>query len=213
MEYLKSLIEALIFIADEPLTLSQINALLTSEEGQSLWSQDMEEPHPSNKEVKQAIESLKEDYENHSRGLILSEVAGGYQFRTQKQFSSWIQAYHKPNPTRLSTAALEALSIIVYRQPITRPEIEDIRGVDSGGVLRSLLERRLIRIIGKKEEPGNPLIYGSSSEFLEVFGLKNLSDLPPLKEFENLVKKEGEEAASEASNQVKIKDLITSEET
>ncbi|OGQ26407.1 MAG: SMC-Scp complex subunit ScpB [Deltaproteobacteria bacterium RIFCSPLOWO2_02_FULL_50_16] len=210
MEYLKSLIEALIYISESPLSFMHISNLLISEEGHALWRTEGREC-PTNEEIKEALQSLEGDYSNNKRGLCLSEVSGGYQFRTQKQFSSWIQLLNKPLPSRLSTPALETLSIIAYKQPMTRPEIEDIRGVDSGWVLRSLLERRLIRILGKKEEPGNPLIYGTSREFLEIFGLKNLSDLPPLKDFENLIKEEGK--AESLANQVPIKDLITSEET
>jgi segregation and condensation protein B len=210
MEHLKSLIEALIFIADEPLSLSQLNGLFTSDEGKKEWGGQP----PATKDVKEALVAIQEEYTSNERGLELCEVSGGYQFRTRKDFASWIHIYNKPQPTRLSTPALETLSIIAYRQPVTRPEIEDIRGVDSGGVMKSLLERRLIRIIGKKDEPGTPLIYSTSKEFLEVFGLKNLSDLPPLKDFEDLIQAgQGSDADQNSHQQIHIKDLITSEET
>jgi segregation and condensation protein B len=114
------------------------------------------------------------------------EVAGGYQLRTKPENSPWIFKMNKARPVRLSRASLETLAIVAYRQPITRPEIDEIRGVDSGPVLRTLLERSLVRILGKREEAGSPLIYGTTKDFLSFFGLRNLSDLPSLREYTEL---------------------------
>jgi segregation and condensation protein B len=111
-------------------------------------------------------------------GFVLKQVAGGYQFRTQGRYNEWIKRLIRPNAPRLSKAALETLAIIAYNQPIIRSDIEHIRGVDSGGVLRMLMERKLIRVLGRKEIPGRPLIYATTKHFLEVFELKDLKDLP-----------------------------------
>jgi segregation and condensation protein B len=114
------------------------------------------------------------------------EVAGGYQFRTKAENSPWIFKLNKARPVRLSRASLETLAIVAYRQPVTRPEIDDIRGVDSGPVLRTLLERNFVRILGKREEAGSPLIYGTTKDFLSFFNLRNLGELPSLREYTEL---------------------------
>jgi segregation and condensation protein B len=116
----------------------------------------------------------------------LCEVAGGWQFRTNPDNAEWVRKMLASKPVRLSRAALETLAVIAYRQPVTRAEIEDVRGVDSGGVLKLLLDRRLIKIIGKKEEIGRPSLYGTTKDFLEFFGLKDLTNLPTLREFHEL---------------------------
>jgi segregation and condensation protein B len=113
-------------------------------------------------------------------------VAGGWQFRTDPDSGDFVRRFLRVKPHRLTRAALETLAIIAYRQPVTRPEIEDVRGVDSGAVVKALLERRLIKILGKKEEPGRPLLYGTTKEFLEFFNLRDLKDLPTLREFHEL---------------------------
>ena len=117
---------------------------------------------------------------------MLHEVAGGYQFRTHPSTREWVQQLIAGRPVRLSRAQLETLAIVAYRQPITRPEIDEIRGVDSGSTLKVLLDRELIRILGKKEEPGRPLLYGTTKEFLEFFNLSDLRELPTLREFHEL---------------------------
>jgi len=117
---------------------------------------------------------------------VVDEIAGGFQFRTSPRFAPFVRMLVQQKPTKLSRAQLEVLSIIAYRQPVTRPEIDDVRGVDSGSGLKLLLERNLIKIIGKKEEAGRPLLYATTQEFLELFGLKNLRDLPTLREFAEL---------------------------
>jgi segregation and condensation protein B len=134
--------------------------------------------------IQAALDSLVEDY--RERGVVLGELAGGYQFRTHPQSAEYVQRLIAGRPVRLSRAQLETLAIIAYRQPVTRPEIDEIRGVDCGGTLKLLLDRSLIRVLGKKEEPGRPLLYGTSREFLEFFNLKELRDLPTLREFHEL---------------------------
>ena len=119
-------------------------------------------------------------------GMVLTEVAGGWQLRTDAESGEFVRRFLRVKPHRLTRAALETLAIIAYRQPVTRPEIEDVRGVDSGAVVKALLERRLIKILGKKEEVGRPILYGTTREFLEFFALKDLSALPTLREFHEL---------------------------
>lgn len=169
---LKPIIETLIFISEEPITVGTLMQILgdVSEEG-----------------VRNAIDQIRQKFDSPDSGLALVEVAGGWQFRTKPEYKDWIEKLNLPRPTRLSQAALETLAIIGYRQPIARSEIENIRGVDSDGVLKTLLERGLIRIIGRRDEPGRPLIYGTTPEFMKLFGLKHLSELPALKEYERLV--------------------------
>ena len=118
--------------------------------------------------------------------MQLHAVAGGFQFRSNPSNAIWVQKLLAQKPVRLSRALLETLAIAAYRQPITRPEIDDIRGVDSGGTLKTLMERSLVRILGKKEEPGRPILYGTTKEFLEFFNLRDLKDLPSLREFHEL---------------------------
>jgi segregation and condensation protein B len=113
-------------------------------------------------------------------------VAGGWVFRTSPQYAPFVRDLTKQKPVRLTRAQVETLAIIAYRQPITRPEVDDVRGVDSGPVLKLLLERDLVRILGKRDEPGRPIIYGTTGQFLEFFGLKSLKDLPTLREFTEL---------------------------
>jgi segregation and condensation protein B len=124
------------------------------------------------------------DYEARQGGFYLNQVAGGYQIRTRSEYTQWIKRLLQPRPLRLSKAALETLAIIAYKQPVIRSDVEHIRGVDCGGVLRVLLERKFIRVLGRKEIPGRPLIYATTKRFLEVFDLKNLKDLPTPKEIE-----------------------------
>jgi segregation and condensation protein B len=134
--------------------------------------------------VAAALDELQADYAH--RGIRLSEVAGGWQFHSSPDSALWVGKQMSAKPVRLSRAALETLAIVAYRQPITRPEVEQIRGVDSGNVVKFLLERKLVRILGKKEEAGRPILYGTSRDFLEFFHLKDLRDLPTLREFHEL---------------------------
>jgi len=163
-------IEALIFVSESPLKTDRIAEILDLKKG----------------EVKQVVSVLQQEYLDADRGILLEEVAEGFQFRTRAECSDAIQQLVKTRPFRFSRAALETLAIIAYRQPVTRAEVEYLRGVDSGGVFKTLLEKQLIRILGKKDVPGRPLIYGTSKEFLEFFGMRDLSALPTLKEFSEL---------------------------
>jgi segregation and condensation protein B len=169
MDNLKNIVESLLFVADEPLTIERLKQIITGAETKAL---------------REALEELVVDYETRKGGFYLSPVAGGYQIRTRPEYTEWIKRLLQPKPQRLSKAALETLAIVAYKQPVIRADIEQLRGVDCGGVLRALLERKFIRVLGRKEIPGRPLIYATTKRFLEVFGLKNLKDLPTPKEIE-----------------------------
>jgi segregation and condensation protein B len=166
---LKSIIESLLFVSEKPLTIDTLKGVL---------------PHAVSADIRQALAELMAEYEARSGGFLIKQVAGGYQFRTRSAHNEWIKRLIKPATPRLSKAALETLAIIAYKQPIIRSDIEHIRGVDSGGVIRMLLDRKLIRILGRKEIPGRPLIYATTRQFLEVFDLKSLKDLPTPAEIE-----------------------------
>lgn len=167
-EHLRGALEALILVSDKPVAAVRL-ARLT---GQDLGT------------IRVALGELARAYEG--RGIVLDEIAGGFQFRTSPKYAPFVRMLVQQKPTKLSRAQLEVLSIIAYRQPVTRPEIDDVRGVDSGSALKLLLERNVIKIIGKKEEAGRPILYGTTTEFLELFGLKSLRDLPTLREFAEL---------------------------
>lgn len=171
MENIKHIIESLLFVAEEPLTVDKIKRITA---------------HADTKEIKDALAALSTEYEARLGGFYLDEVAGGFQIRTRPEYNEWIRKLIQPKPLRLSKAALETLVIIAYKQPIIRSDIEHLRGVDCGGVLRALLERKLIRVLGRREIAGRPLIYATTKHFLEVFDLKNLKDLPTPKEIEEL---------------------------
>jgi segregation and condensation protein B len=166
---LKQLIEALVFASDRPITVLRLRQLTRVSDI---------------KRLEQTLAEITSDYEH--RGLVLQQVSGGYQFRTRPQFSAWVQQLIQGRPVRLSRAQLETLAIIAYRQPITRPEIDDIRGVDSSATLKLLMDRALIRMLGKKEEVGRPILYGTTKEFLDFFSLGDLRELPTLREYSEL---------------------------
>jgi segregation and condensation protein B len=166
---LKSLVEAIVFASDKPVTVVRLKQLTRIKDAARIQA---------------ALDELAGDYKD--RGIALQSISGGYMFRTQSHFSGWVQQLVAGRPVRLSRAQLETLAIIAYRQPITRPEIDDIRGVDSGGTLKVLLDRQLIRILGKKEEAGRPLLYGTTKEFLDFFSLGDLRELPTLREYSEL---------------------------
>jgi len=169
-QQLKSILEALLFAAGEPVSAAK---LATAAEAPRA-------------EVQKALSALASDYVAHGRGIAIEEVAGGFQMRTRKEHAAQVRKLLAAKPPRLSRPLLETAAIIAYRQPITRPEIEQLRGVDSGGVLETLLERRLIKIAGRKEAPGRPIMYATTDEFLELFGLKDLASLPDLSEFKEI---------------------------
>ena len=165
-----------------------------------------------NKLAGKKLQHLRELFQ--ARGIILDEIAGGWQLRTNPQCSEAIKRYLQSKPVRLSKPALDTVSIIAYMQPITRAGVEDIRGVDSSGVMKFLIERGLIRIIGKKEEPGRPYVYGTTKYFLEFFGLKSLSDMPRLQEQIDLTREEMEgipdEEAEHEPDEADLADRLTS---
>jgi segregation and condensation protein B len=165
----KALLEALLFASDKPLTVQRLRQLTKI---------------PDLPRIQALVDEIQADFAD--RGMVLQEVSGGYLFRTHHAYSTWVQQLIQGRPVRLSRAQLETLSIVAYRQPITRPEIDQIRGVDSGATLKLLLDRHLIRILGKKEEPGRPLLYGTTKEFLDFFSLKDLRELPTLREYSEL---------------------------
>ncbi len=166
--HLRGLLEALVFASDKPMKSGELARLASA---------------PA-RQVKDAMAELKAEYA--TRGIVLDEVAGGWLFRTSAQYAPFVRELAGGRPVKLSRAQLETLAIAAYRQPITRPEIDEIRGVDSGATLKLLLERDLVRILGKKDEPGRPLLYGTTTHFLEFFNLKSLKDLPTLREFTEL---------------------------
>jgi segregation and condensation protein B len=166
--HLQGLLEALVFASDKPMKDREVARLASAPV----------------KLVRELLAELKGVYA--TRGVVLDEVAGGWLFRTSVQYAPFVRELSAEKPVRLTRAQVETLAIAAYRQPVTRPEIDDIRGVDSGATLKLLLERDLLRILGKKDEPGRPLLYGTTTQFLEFFGLKSLKDLPTLKEFTEL---------------------------
>lgn len=168
---LSAVVECIIFTAESALSLDRLCELL---------------PEFEREEVKSALSELSASCDERGGGVQLVEVAGGWQFRTNPDFQQYVSRHVKTKTSKFSQSALETLAIVAYRQPITRVEVEHLRGVDCGGVLKSLLEKRLVKILGKKDIPGRPLIYGTSKEFLEVFGLKDLKSLPTLKEIQAL---------------------------
>jgi segregation and condensation protein B len=171
---------------------------------------------PDRKQVMRALDLLDAKLADDGRGLRLMRVAGGYQLRTLAEHGPWIRRLLGGKPPRLSRALMETLAIIAYRQPSTRPEIEAIRGVDVDGVLSTLLERRLIKIVGRKEAPGRPILYGTTKDFLEVFGLPDLEALPPLKDLGELaaaLNTEREIAAEEATLEGAPEPAATTPET
>jgi segregation and condensation protein B len=150
--------------------------------------------------AKDLVNELNAEYAEQDRAFEIWEVAGGYQIRTRAEFSGYLQQLQKQRPLRLSRAALETLAIVAYKQPATRAEIEQVRGVDVGPVLKTLLERSLVRMAGHREVPGRPMLYATTRRFLEVFGLESLKGLPTLRELDELAR-EHAQAAGEAEAQ------------
>lgn len=172
-EELKPIVESLIFVSEEPIALKQLASIL---EGESLES------------IQAACELLIEEFNSRGSGLEIRALAGGYRITTRTEFSEYVRRYLKSQPSaRLSIAALETLAVIAYKQPITIPEILEIRGVTSTSAIKTLLDRRLIVAKGHKQVVGRPMMYGTSKEFLIQFGLNDLSELPNLEDFEDLM--------------------------
>ena len=175
---LKLIVESLLFASGEPLTPQQINSIL---------------PEQNLKEIRTVLGELQKEYKALKRSFAIREVAKGFQFYTLSRFRPYIAGLLSSRQFRLSRPALETLAIVAYRQPIIRHEIEQLRGVDVGGILKMLLKRGLVRIVGRKHLPGRPIVYGTTRKFLEVFDLKDLSSLPTLKEIEELGGEEDEQ--------------------
>ena len=187
-EDIKAIIESLLFVADGPLTIQRLGEVLEGVEKEDLRS---------------TLDELQAELENSRRGVRLVEVAGGYQLRTAKVNADWVKKFLGGRPARMGRATLETLAIIAYRQPITRAEIEAIRGVDVDGVINTLLDRSLIRAVARKDVPGRPFLYGTTPEFLQLFNLKDLTHLPTLKEMEEITLPEipGEELPLESAEE------------
>ncbi len=169
---LKSVIEALLFISEKPLILEQVKEVL---EGLDTTV------------IRDLLNQLKSEYEQRNSGVRIVEVAGGYQMITAEAFASYIKKFYKlRHKERLSGPSLETLAVIAYKQPVTRLEIESIRGVNVDGVINTLLEKGLVRIAGRKDVLGRPFVYGTTRQFLEYFGLKSLDDLPKMEDFSSL---------------------------
>ncbi len=172
----RRIVEALVLSSSEPISAAKLAEII---------------PYCNAGQVKDLINELNTEYAEQDRAFEIWEIAGGYQIRTRAEFSGYLQRLQKERALRLSQAALETLAIIAYRQPTTRAEIEEVRGVDAGATVKSLLERQLIRIAGQREVPGRPMLYGTTRRFLEVFGLENLKNLPTLRELDEMAREQG----------------------
>ncbi len=168
----RNIAEALILASPEPIPLGRLAKLI---------------PRCTPAKARILVDELNAEYVAQQRAFEICEIAGGYQMRTHSEFASYLRQLQSTRPLRLSNAALETLAIVAYRQPVTRAEVENVRGVDAGPVMRTLLERKLIKLSGHREVPGHPMLYATTKRFLEVFGLAQLDDLPTLRELEELV--------------------------
>lgn len=197
---LKAILEAVLFVSPDPVPVARLVSVLGV---------------AKKAEVEQVLTQMKQELEQDGRGVQLVQVAGGYRLVTKPDYAPWIKKLDKAKTMqKLSRSALESLAIIAYKQPLVRAEIEQIRGVETSGVLRTLLERKLVRIVGRKEVPGRPIMYGTTKFFLEHFGLHDLTQLPPLREFKELgdaeqalLPMEGESGASLAEQLTGINEL------
>ena len=172
----RRIIEALILASPDPVTLQRLVDIV---------------PGLSPGVAKDRVNEINTEYQENGRAFEIWEIAGGFQIRTRAEFAGYVKQLRTDRPLRLSQAALESLAIVAYKQPLTRAELENVRGVDSGAVLKSLLDRRLLKLLGHRDVPGRPLIYGTGKRFLEVFGLQSLKELPSLRELEELAKEQG----------------------
>ena len=196
-EDVKSIVESLLFVADGPLTVQRLSEVIDG---------------AGKDEIRVILQELSEELDGDRRGIRLVEVAGGYQLRTAKVNADWVKKFLGGRPARMGRATLETLAIVAYRQPITKAEIEAIRGVDVDGVITTLLERNLVRAVARKDVPGRPFLYGTTQEFLELFNLKDLSHLPTLKEMEEITLPSipGDEVLAEQAEEVEeVKEIPT----
>lgn len=173
MPELKYIIESLLFVSSQPLGMDRLKKALPEEEASA---------------IRGALAELAAEYDARGGGFFLCEVAGGWQLRTRSLYSLWVRRLSQSQPVRLSPAALETLAIVAYNQPVLRSFVEHVRGVDSGGVLKVLLEKGLIRVPGRDDKPGRPMLYATTKKFLEIFELKDLSDLPSLSQIKDLAR-------------------------
>lgn len=171
MEEKIAVIEALLFASETPLNVERMAEIL---------------PDTDKKEIAALLEGLMREYEARGGGISLQEIAGGFQFRTRTDLAPWIRKLKAGRPAMLSPAAMETLAVVAYRQPLVKSEIDRIRGVDASGALKGLLEKKIVRIVGRKDVPGKPIIYGTTRKFLEVFNLRDLSELPTLRELKDM---------------------------
>ncbi len=237
---LKPIVETILFASENPLNAGEILKVIervrveaskiedssaeelsspvleesaSSVEDQLLKAQQTEEEKLSRSDIQQVINLLVEEYEQNSdRGFVLVNVAQGFQFRTRQELAPYLRAMNQVSPTRLSQAAMETLAMVAYRQPITRAEVDEIRGVESGGVLKTLLDRDLVRIVGKKDEPGKPILYGTTDIFLQVFNLRSLQDLPTLKDLAQIEEEMKRQTADASETVVLEEDFFQEEE-
>ncbi|MCA9407681.1 MAG: SMC-Scp complex subunit ScpB [Candidatus Omnitrophica bacterium] len=190
IQHIKGVIETVLFISGTPVTLEQIKKVLNTVEAS---------------EIKQFIQMLANDYQERKSGIVIEEIAGGYQMLSSPIYAHYAKELFKTRQKeKLSKPALESLAIIAYKQPVTRADIELVRGVNSDGVVAHLLNKELIKVAGRKDVPGKPFLYGTTKQFLEYFGLKSIKDLPRLEEFPALQAKEissGEEIREESISQ------------
>lgn len=178
-EKIRGVVEAVLMTSDSPVTPGKLQALLKGVNGRDL---------------RQAVDALNEAYAEGGHAMTITEIAGGFQVVTRREFGPWVRKFHDRSQVRLSQAALETLAIIAFKQPVTRIEVDNVRGVDSGGVLRTLMELNMIRIVGRSEGVGRPMLFGTTRDFMTHFGLRSLADLPKPKELEELLA-EGERKA------------------
>jgi segregation and condensation protein B len=168
----KRIVEALVLGAPEPVSAQKLADVV---------------PGLEVEDARALVAELGREYEEQGRAFEIWEVAGGYQLRTRPEYAAYLRLLHRERPLRLSRAALETLAVVAYRQPVTRAEVEAVRGVEVDAVIRSLLDRQLVRIAGHREVPGRPMLYATTKRFLEVFGLGRIDDLPTLREMEELL--------------------------
>jgi segregation and condensation protein B len=188
-----AVVEALLLVSDRPLTVRQIDDVLKN---------------PGGSLVTQALHDLQERLRRQAGGIRLIEVAKGWQLRTDVRTGPWVAAFRGAKPMRLSKAALETLAVVAYRQPVTRSEIENLRGVDAGGVLRMLAEKGIVSASGRSDEPGRPLYYTTTGQFLELFALRDLSDLPTLRDLRELKQDDPREQLHEDGEPNEIQSLV-----
>lgn len=198
LRHVEGVIESLLFVNERPVTLEQIKKVL-----ETVGSQD----------IKKAVASLQHRYEERKGGIMIVEIAGGYQMLSNPAYVTYLRSFYKTkHKTKLSKPALESMAIIAYKEPVTRSDIEMIRGVNSDGVVAHLLDKELIKVVGRKDVPGRPFVYGTTKQFLEYFGLKSLDDLPALEEFPTL-QPAAENNAAEVITQTEEETASESEES